>query len=251
MPPILTRILPIITLLAVVLGWELVVRILDTPEYILPRPTSILESFQFISLERWLEHAWATLRVALLAYIISFVTALITGIALTQSKLLSACVYPLLVVIQAIPVIAIAPIMVVIFGSGDVTRLLLSILITFFPLAIAVTSGLKETPEELIELSESLGGNTWRQFTQIRIPYALPQIFVGAKISITLCVIGTVVAEFIAAEKGLGYLIPFSTSLFKISQAWASLTVLVIATLTLFQLVCWTQKRLFPWSLKR
>ena len=118
-------------------------------------------------------------------------------------------------------------------------------MITFFPLAVSITTGLKETPSELLKLSESLGANTWRRFTHIRIHHAVPHIFVGAKISITLCIIGSVVAEIMAADEGLGYLIQFSTSLFKVPQAWASLTVLVAATLPLFQLVCWAQKLFF------
>lgn len=248
---ILRRALPFLTVTLIVIVWECAVNFFEVPEYILPQPSSIAQAFQYLDLGQWFHHGWSTLRVALLAFIISLVIALMTGVALTQSKWLSACVYPLLVIIQAIPVIAVAPIIIVIFGSEDTTRILISVLITFFPLAISITTGLKETPSELIELSQSLRGNTWRAFTQIRIPYAIPHIFVGAKVSITLCIIGTVVAEFMAADQGLGYLIQFSTSMFKVPQAWASLTMLVAVTLSLFQIVCGVQKICFPWSLKR
>ena len=122
-------------------------------------------------------------------------------------------------------------------------------LITFFPLVVAATTGMEATPKELIELSKSLRAKPSREIWQIRLPYAIPYIFSGLKVAITLAIIGAVIAEFVAAEKGLGYFIQFSTSYFKIPQAFASLFLLSIISLLLFQSIKVVQKLFFSWSI--
>jgi len=124
-------------------------------------------------------------------------------------------------------------------------------LITFFPLVISTATGLASTPRELIELSRSLKAGRIREYLHIRLPYAVPFIFSALRISVTLAVIGSVVAEFVAADKGLGFLILFSTSLFKVPQAFASLGILVTASLVMFHLVVLVQRLWFPWSLPK
>lgn len=243
--------LPGLTFLTLLVVWELSTRLLTIPSFLLPAPSRIVEGFDAVTVSRWLAHIWATLRVALTGFVVAIIVALPTAILLTRSKIVSAGLYPLLVVIQSTPIVAVAPIIIVTLGSGDPSRILITFLISFFPLVVSMTTGLKATPEELIELSHSLKAPLIREFTQIRIPFAIPYIFSGLKISVTLSVIGAVVAEFVAAEKGLGYFIQFSTSLFKIPQAWAGLGILVVLSLTLFQIITQVQKRLFPWSLPR
>lgn len=244
--------LPVVTLLALVLAWEASTRLFSIPPYLLPAPSRILlEGFRDIDGWRWLEHVWATLRVALIGFGLSIVIALPIAVVLTRSKLLSDALYPILVVIQSTPVVAVAPIIIVVLGSGDAPRILITCLITFFPLVVSTATGLMATPPELIELSRSLRAPAHREITQIRLPYAIPYIFSALKISITLSVIGAVVAEFVAAEKGIGYFIQFSTSFFKLPQAWAGLLVLIAMSLLLFQLVALVQRLFFPWSLPK
>lgn len=244
--------LPVMTLLGLILAWEAATRLFSIPPYLLPAPSRILlEGFRDIDGWRWLEHVWATLRVALIGFGLSIVIALPIAVVLTRSKLLSDALYPILVVIQSTPVVAVAPIIIVVLGSGDAPRILITCLITFFPLVVSTATGLMATPPELIELSRSLRAPAHREITQIRLPYAIPYIFSALKISITLSVIGAVVAEFVAAEKGIGYFIQFSTSFFKLPQAWAGLLVLIAMSLLLFQLVALVQRLFFPWSLPK
>ncbi|MDB5644240.1 MAG: transporter permease [Hyphomicrobiales bacterium] len=243
--------LPALTFLAILVVWELAARVFHIPSYVLPAPSRIASGFDSIPFGRWVEHVWATLRVALMGYAISIAIALPIAIGLTKSETLSACLYPLLVVIQSTPVVAIAPIIIVVLGAEDAPRVVITCLIAFFPLVVSTTTGLMATPPELVELSRSLRAPIHREFTQIRIPYAIPYIFSALKISITLSVIGAVVAEFVAAEKGIGYYIQFSTSLFKLPEAWAGLAILMVMSLGLFQLVALTQKIFFPWSLPK
>ena len=121
-------------------------------------------------------------------------------------------------------------------------------LIAFFPIVIATATGLAAVPPELVELSRSLRAPVRRQYLQIRLPYAAPFIFAALKVGVTLSIIGAVVAEFVAAETGLGYLILFSTSSFKVPTAFASLTILVVISLLLYGLVDLLHRRLVSWQ---
>lgn len=244
-------VLPAGTFLAILLIWEGATRLFEIPSFILPAPTQIIGGFAKVSPERWLEHVWATLSVALLGYAVSIATALPLAIGLTGSRLLKRSLYPILVVVQSTPVVAVAPIIIIILGSGIAPKVAITFMISFFPLVVSMTTGMMATPDELIDLSRSLRAPKYREFTQIRIPYAVPHIFSGLKISITLAVIGAVVAEFVSSDKGLGYFIQFSTSFFKLPQAWAGLVLLVTMSLTLFQGINLIQRLLFPWSTQK
>jgi len=244
-------ILPALTFLVILGGWEASVALFAVPSYVLPAPSRIATGFDAVSVERWFQHIWATLRVALMGYFISIVVALPLAIALTRSEVVNRALYPILVVIQSTPVVAVAPIIIVVLGAGDAPRVFITFLITFFPLVVSTATGLLATPRELIELSKSLRAPVAREITQIRLPYAIPYIFSALKISITLAVIGAVVAEFVAADKGLGFFLQFSTSMFRLPEASAGLGILILMSLTLFQAVSMAQKLLFPWSLPR
>lgn len=244
-------ILPLLTFAFILLAWELGTKLFNVPTYVLPPPTRILQGFDAVSGARWLEHIWATLRVALLGYFVAIAVSLPIAIALAKSRLMSRAIYPLLVVIQSVPVVAVAPIIIVVLGTDDAPRVVITFMISFFPLVVSMTTGLMATPVELLELSRSMKATAWREISHIRLPYAVPHIFSGLKISITLAVIGSVVAEFVAAEKGIGFFIQFSTSMFKLPQAWAGLIVLICMSLLLFQLVNMTQRIFFSWSLPK
>ncbi len=241
----------VLTILGTVALWELAARTLNIPSYLLPAPSAIFSTFPSIGAERWVGHVWATLRVALLGFALAIAIAIPLAIALVRSPALNRTLYPLLVIVQSTPVVAIAPIIIVVLGAGDAPRIVITTLICFFPLVVSTATGLAATPPELIELSRSLRAPAFREITQIRLPFAVPYIFSALKISVTLAVIGAVVAEFCASDAGVGYFIQFSTSMFKLPQAWAGLFVLAGMSLALFQAVSWAQKLLFPWSLPR
>lgn len=244
-------ILPVITFVTLIVLWETACKVFTIPPYVLPAPSAIVDGFSGINAERWFEHVWSTLRVVFMGYFMSIFIAIPIAIMLARSEVLSRAIYPILVVVQSTPVVAVAPIIVVALGVGDLPRVVITCLITFFPIVVSTTTGLMATPPELIELSRSLRAPVLREITQIRLPFAIPYIFSALKISITLAVIGAVVAEFVAADKGLGYFIQFSTSMFQIKEAWAGLFILVFMSLILFQIVNVIQRVFFPWSLPK
>ena len=243
--------LPMLALIALLPLWQLVCWLFSIPEFILPAPTAILNAFMEVEPARWLMHAWATLKIALLGFGLSIALSIPLAVMMVRSQFLTKTLFPLLVIVQSTPVVAIAPLLIVILGAGDAPRLAITCLITFFPLVVSATTGMLATPPELIELSQSLRAGRVKEIWQIRLPYAIPHIFSGLKVGITLAVIGAVIAEFVAAEQGLGYFVQFSTSFFKIPQAFAALVLLSLMSLALFHIVQWTQKFFFSWSLPR
>jgi|TARA_R110000850_G_scaffold111852_3_gene225498 NitT/TauT family transport system permease protein len=240
---------PWLFFVALILLWELVCQAFSLPEYVLPAPSAIVDAFFNVEMSRWFTHLWATLRVALMGFAVSILVAIPMAIAMMRSELLTRTLFPLLVVVQSTPVVAVAPLIIVLMGSDDPSRVLITSLLTFFPLVVSTATGINETPEELVEFSRSLDAPLRRETWQIRIPYAIPHIFSGLRVAITLAIIGAVVAEFVAAEAGLGYFIQFSTSFFRIPQAFAGLFFLAVVSLLLFKSVQWTQQIFFPWSL--
>lgn len=247
--PAPAALLPLTTFAAILCLWEAASRWLGLPEYLLPSPTAILRAGVAVDPGLWWDHIQATLRVIALGFALAFTVSLPLAAALHRYRPFRRSVYPLLIVVQSTPVVAIAPILIVTLGATDLTRIVITALITFFPLVVGIATGLAQTPPELLELSRSLKASLHSEYLQIRLPFALPHVFSAVRVAITLAVIGAVIAEFVASEHGIGYFIRFATSYFKIAQAFAALGVLVVMSLGLFHLVTLVQRIVYPRSL--
>lgn len=245
------RFAPAFAFIGLLVAWELGCRVFKVPAFLLPAPSMIVAGAREQTLAIWSTHLWATMRVALMGYAVAICISIPLAVALASSKTLARTLYPMIVVVHSTPIVAIAPIIVVTLGASDLPRVVITFLITFFPIVVTTTTGLLATPEELIELSRSLRADRAREMLNIRLPYALPYIFSALKISTTLAVVGAVVAEFVAAEQGLGYFIQFATSFFKINQSFAALIFLVAMSLAFFQLISLVQRVFAPWSLPK
>lgn len=248
---LLDRLAPALAFAALVALWEGACRLFAVPSFLLPRPSAIAAAFVATPAASWAGHALATLRVALLGYALAIAVSVPLAVGIATSRFLRRTLYPMLVVVQSTPIVAVAPIIVVTLGAADPPRVVITFLITFFPILVSTVTGLQATPPELVELSRSLRAGRAREILHVRLPYAVPHLFSALRISTTLAIVGAVVAEFVAAEKGLGFFIAFSTSNFRIPTAFAGLVVLVALSLGLFRLVGWLQGRLAPWSLPR
>ncbi|MEP2530768.1 ABC transporter permease [Shimia sp.] len=242
-------ILPIISLAALLLLWEVYVWAFEVPAYLLPAPSSIWASGSQI-LGAMPVHIWATLFTVLAGFVVSVLIAIPLGVLISLNRIASEAIYPLLVFANAIPVIAVAPIIVVMLGTGIESRLVINFLVCFFPIMVATATGILDTPKAYLDLSRSTGAGFLTGLLTIRMPHAVPFIFSGLKIGITLSVIGAVVGEFITSNRGLGYLIVSATTNFDLAQAMFAVIVLAIMSVILFQGVQYMQKYFFPWSIK-
>ena len=248
-PPawVIEVVLPIAAIAALFLVWEVTCWGFAIPSYIIPSPSAIwIETSAMPGNVAW--HTLVTTKTVLLGFLVSVLVSLPLAVLLTSSPFVAAAVYPLLVLTQAIPKVALAPILVVVLGTSELPRVVVTFLVAFFPLVLSIASGLVSVPPELIELGRACRANRWTELWRIRLPYAVPFIFSGLKAAIALAVVGAVVAEFVNSDAGLGYLIQTSTAFFKVQLAWGALIILSIMGIVLFQIVVAVERIFFPWS---
>ena len=240
-------VLPIAAIAALFLVWEAGCQFFAVPSYIIPAPSAIWkETSANPGNVAW--HTLVTTKTVLLGFLVSVLVSLPLAVLLTSSPLVAAAIYPLLVLTQAIPKVALAPILVVVLGTSELPRMVVTFLVAFFPLVLSIASGLVSVSPELIELGRSCKANRWTELWRIRLPYAVPFIFTGLKAAIALAVVGAVVAEFVNSDAGLGYLIQTSTAFFKVQLAWGALIILSVMGIVLFQIVVAVERIFFPWS---
>jgi NitT/TauT family transport system permease protein len=239
--------IPAITLVALVLIWEAAVRIFSIPAFLLPSPSRVIAELDKLGV-RLLPNIGATLLTVLAGFVASVLVSLPMAVAIASSPLIARAVYPLLLITQSTPIIAIAPILVVVLGTGQLSRATITFLIAFFPLLVSMVTGLLSTPREAVELSRVLRTSFMQDLWLIRLPASVPFVFSGLKVAISLSVIGAVVAEFVTANQGLGYLITQSTAFFNVPLAFGSVILLAIMGVLLFQVIVLIERTFFPWA---
>ena len=228
-------------------AWEGVVRGLGVRSIILPSPSQIIETL-IERRELLLANLWPSLALTVLGFALSVVGGILVAVLITYSSVLRRSLYPITVVSQVVPKISIAPLFIVWFGTGMMPSLLLAFLITFFPMTINSALGFRSIDEEIHLMARTFMGSPWQIFWKIRMPNALPHIFSGMKISITLAIIGVIVSEFVASQAGIGYLIKLAGGLLDTPLMMAAITVLSIAGLVLYGLIALVEQRSVFWQ---
>ncbi len=237
---------PLLILLGFFLVWEVAVRIANTPRWMLPPPSAIIESFR-TEYRLLLQHTWVTLIEVLLGFGLALLAGLAVGIAIDASRILERAIYPLIIASQTIPMVALAPLMLIWFGYGLTPKILITALIGFFPIAVNTVDGLKSTDREMLALLRSMGASRWARFRLARVPAALPLIFSGARVAITFCVIGAVFGELVGASEGLGYLMERAASQLQTARVFAAIFILALMGIGLFSLVTLLERLALPW----
>ena len=241
---------PTIALLLTLLVWEAGVRIGNVPAYLLPPPSAILmriaSGWQQIS-----SHTWVTAAETLVGFGLAIVISIPLAAALSQVRWIEQSLYPLLVASQTIPKVALAPLLVVWFGFGQAPKILITFLICFFPIVVDTMIGLRSIPREVEWLSHTMGASAWKTFFKIRIPAALPNMFAGIKVASTLAVVGAVVGEFVASDRGLGYQLIVANGVLDVQLSFAVLVILSLMGILLFAVVDVIERLLLPWHLSQ
>jgi NitT/TauT family transport system permease protein len=238
---------PVLGFVGVVLLWEVGVRIFQVPSFLLPTPSEIARESWAVR-GQLATNTLATLRTVALGFAASVAISFPLAFLIASSRTFAATIYPMLVVTQSVPKVAVAPILVVAFGAGELSRTAVTVLVAFFPLVLSVSTGLVSVPPELVELGRSLQASRMQMMIRIRLPFAIPFIFSGLKLSITLALVGAVVGEFVAAERGLGYQIISATAFFRTPIAFGALVLLSLLGIVLFQITALVERLAFPWS---
>ncbi len=227
--------------------WEVAVRELDIRSIILPPPSEVFVAMLWRR-ELLLTHLWPSLYLTVLGFALSVVGGILVAALITYSSIIRKGFYPIIVVSQVVPKIAIAPLFIVWFGTGTMSSLLLAVLITFFPMTINSALGFQSIDEDMHRMARALMGSNWQIFWKIRMPHALPYIFGGMKISITLAIIGVIVSEFVASQEGIGYLIKLAGGLLDTPLMMAAIMVLSISGLALYGLIALAEHHLIYWQ---
>jgi NitT/TauT family transport system permease protein len=226
--------------------WEVAYRAFNIPNYIVPAPSNIVAA-SWEARARLLENAWVTLYETLAGFALSIAVGVPLAVALVYSPILRGTLYPVLILLQSVPKVAVAPVLLLVLGHGVTSKVVVAFSVAFFPIVVDTATGLAATPPELLDLSRSYRANPVKTFLKVRFPMALPFFFSGLKVAVTLAVIGAVVGEFVGSDKGLGYVILSATAYWKADVAFGAMILLSLMAIVLFALVALAERIICPW----
>lgn len=240
------QLVPIVFIFALLLIWEAVVHIFEIPLYVLPSPVQVVKAL--IS-ERGtlLGHAGVTILEALSGITISFFLALLLGIVMDRFPLVKQSVYPILVVTQTVPMIVLAPILIIYMGFGMAPKILTVVLMCFFPIAVSFTDGMSLVDREYVHLVRSYGAGKWEVYRLVKIPAAIPSLLSGLKVAATYSISGAVVGEWIGSQKGLGYYLLRVKNGYMLDKVFACVLVIIFLSLCMNGLIKLYQQVSLPY----
>jgi NitT/TauT family transport system permease protein len=236
----------LVVLIALVAVWEGSVRWLAIKPIVLPSPSVIFGELSE-NLLWYLGHAWYTLFTTLAGFLAAVVIGIALAVVIVESRLLESTVYALIVGLNSVPKVAVAPLFVVWLGTGYEPKIAISFLIAVFAMVIDTVLGLRSVPADVVDLARSLRGSRLDMLWRIRFPCALPAMFSGMKVSISLALVGAIVGEFVSSQRGLGYVILSAQGMFDIPRVFAAIVVLAVLGVGLFWLIVWIERRSIPW----
>ena len=238
--------IPVATAVALVAIWEIGVRAFGVPDYIAPAPSAVASTLvsEFPQLMR---NFWPTLYESVLGFIVGNLAAVLIAVAFVHSRMVERAFFPIAVFINTIPILAIAPILVLIFGAGLTAKVVIAALICFFPTLVNMVRGLQSVSPQALELARILSASKSEVFWKIRLPSSLPFLFSALKIAATTCVIGAIVGEWVGADLGLGALIIDATFNFRSALLYATVFLSSGLSVLMFVAVSLTEKLVVRW----
>jgi NitT/TauT family transport system permease protein len=237
---------PLAGVALILLAWVLLCWLGNLPTAVLPTPDKVYRAFVARS-DLIISEGWVTLKETLYGFLLALAIGLPLAVAVANSRPLNLMFYPLLVGLQSVPKVALAPIILVWLGTGLESKLAVVWLVAFFPIIVDTAAGLRATPRELLELARSLRATRMQIFFKVQFPAALPFVITGAKVAITLAVIGAVIGEFVGSSEGLGYLLLSATSQLDTPLAFAALFALSFLGVFVYLLVELAERLIAPW----
>ena len=240
---------PLAALVVLLVVWDLAIKLLKIPNFILPTPVSVLQALHtgYVEGQYW-PHFLFTLQSMVLGYLAGCVMAFLLGCLFAESRTVERTFYPFVVALQSMPKVALAPLIIVWFGFGMESKIVMVALVCFFPMFINTAMGLKHTNPALLDLMNAFSASRWHVLTRIKIPSAAGHIFAGLQIAVVLGLIGAVVAEFVSSTKGLGYLINASAVNLETNTMFAALLSLAVMGIMGSQLIRFIHAKVVFWD---
>ncbi len=250
MGPLFRWLAPPLTFLVILVVWQLAVVLLHVQPMVLPTPTSIFTAFA--EAPRWfLVEGLYTLGTTLAGFAIAVVVGILLAVLIVEVRFFEGTVYALITALNSVPKVAIAPLFVIWLGVGAAPKIAIAFLIAFFAIVIDTVLGLRSVPPEMLDLARTMQASRLGIFFRIRLPCALPSMFAGMKVGISLALVGAIVGEFVATDHGLGYIILTAQGTFDTPQIFAATALLAVAGIALFWIMDALERRLLPWHASR
>ena len=239
--------LPPFVLVVFALGlWEMMVRVLHVPRWLLPPPSAVGHELYASGPLLW-GHTLVTLEEVFLGFALALGVGIVLAVGIAYSRLLERSVYPFVIASQTVPVIAIAPLLLIWLGYGLSPKVVVVALISFFPIVVNMVDGLKAVDDDMVNMMRTLGASRWQVFSKLQVPSSLPFLFSGTKIAIAVSVIGAVIGEWVGARAGLGYLMTVSVPYFLTARVFAAIFILSVIGVALFMTIAVLERLLLPW----
>jgi NitT/TauT family transport system permease protein len=244
------RAAPLIVFALLFLLWESAVHLTGIKEYLLPPPskvwTELMKRYPTV-----MDGAWVTTQEIIAGYLLAVVVSIPLALAVAYSRFVENAIYPVVVFLQIIPKIAIAPLFIIWFGFGFTPKLLLVFLLSFFPIVVASIAGFKSADPDILDFARTTGASGWKMFAKIRLPQALPDIFTGLKVGAALSATAAVVAEFVASDRGLGYLLLQYNGNLETPMVFAVIVLLSLIGLAVYYVVEIIERITIPWHVSQ
>ncbi|GAB6168069.1 ABC transporter permease [Clostridium carnis] len=243
------KVAPIIFVLILLILWEGIVSFGGIEKYIMPAPSDVaktlVKDFKIMT-----PHILITLYEGVVGFLIAIIAALILAIIMDMVPIIKKAVYPVLVISQTVPIVALAPLFIIWFGFGTLPKVLVVILVCFFPIVISISDGLEGVDKDLINHFKLMGASKVKRFIHLKLPYGMINFFSGMRIAATYSIMGAVIGEWLGGEKGLGVYMTRARSAYALDKMFAAIVVIVIMSMSIFFIVGLIEKAFTPWNNK-
>ena len=244
------KIAPIVFILILLIIWEIIVNVGGIEKYILPAPTDVIEVL-IKDFKTMIPHILATLYEGMVGFLIAIALSIILAVIMDMVPLIKRALYPVLVISQTIPTVALAPLFIIWFGFGAFPKIIVVVIVCFFPIVISIVDGLEGVDKDLINHFKLMGASKLNVFLHLKLPYGMINFFSGMRIAATYSIMGAVIGEWLGGDKGLGVYMTRARSAYALDKMFASIVIIVVISMGIFLLVSLMEKLFTPWNNKK
>ena len=244
------KIAPIVFILILLIIWEIIVNVGGIEKYILPAPTDVIEVL-IKDFKTMIPHILATLYEGMVGFLIAIALSIILAVIMDMVPLIKRALYPVIVISQTIPTVALAPLFIIWFGFGALPKIIVVVIVCFFPIVISIVDGLEGVDKDLINHFKLMGASKLNVFLHLKLPYGMINFFSGMRIAATYSIMGAVIGEWLGGDKGLGVYMTRARSAYALDKMFASIVIIVVISMGIFLLVSLMEKLFTPWNNKK
>ena len=245
-----SKLAPIIFVVLLLIIWQVVVTAGGIEKYIMPAPTDVIKVL-VTEFKTMIPHILATLYEGMVGFLIAIVLSIILAIIMDRFSLVKKALYPVLVISQTIPTVALAPLFIIWFGFGALPKIIAVVIVCFFPIVISIVDGLEGVDKDLINHFKLMGASKLKVFLHLKLPYGMINFFSGMRIAATYSIMGAVIGEWLGGDKGLGVYMTRARSAYALDKMFAAIVIIVVISMAIFLLVSLMEKVFTPWNNER